>query len=211
MPSARAFYEYHAALMEPWDGPAAIAFTDGRQIGATLDRNGLRPARFIVTDDDHVIMASEVGVLPIPEERIVRKWRLQPGKMLLIDMEEGRIIEDEEIKRDPSPRPSPTRSGCAETQFKLEELRLARRAEAPRVQRSGHAARSPAGLRLHPGGPAVLPRADGQGRRRSGRLDGLRHADRRALAAGRSCSTTTSSRTSPRSPTRRSTRSARSW
>ncbi len=94
----RAFYEYHAALMEPWDGPAAVAFTDGRQIGATLDRNGLRPARFCVTDDDHVIMASESGVLPIKEDNIVRKWRLQPGKMLLIDMEQGRIIEDEEIK-----------------------------------------------------------------------------------------------------------------
>ena len=98
-PKRRAFYEYHAALMEPWDGPAAIAFTDGRQIGATLDRNGLRPARYIVTDDDHVIMASEAGVLPVPEEKIVRKWRLQPGKMLLIDLEEGRIIDDEEIKR----------------------------------------------------------------------------------------------------------------
>ena len=94
----RAFYEYHAALMEPWDGPAAVAFTDGRQIGATLDRNGLRPARFCVTDDDLVVMASESGVLPIKEDNIVRKWRLQPGKMLLIDLEEGRIIEDEEIK-----------------------------------------------------------------------------------------------------------------
>jgi len=97
-PARKAFYEYHAALMEPWDGPAAVAFTDGRQIGATLDRNGLRPARFLVTADDHVIMASESGVLPVAEENIVRKWRLQPGKMLLIDMEEGRIIEDEEIK-----------------------------------------------------------------------------------------------------------------
>ena len=98
-PDRRAFYEYYAALMEPWDGPAAIAFTDGRQIGATLDRNGLRPARYIVTDDDHVIMASEAGVLPVPEEHIVRKWRLQPGKMLLIDLEEGRIISDDEIKQ----------------------------------------------------------------------------------------------------------------
>jgi glutamate synthase (NADPH/NADH) large chain len=95
----RAFYEYHAALMEPWDGPAAIAFTDGRQIGATLDRNGLRPARYLVTDDHRVIMASESGVLPIPEEKIVQKWRLQPGKMLLVDLEEGRIIADEEIKK----------------------------------------------------------------------------------------------------------------
>ena len=94
----RAFYEYHMALMEPWDGPAAMAFTDGRQIGATLDRNGLRPARYLVTDDDLVVLASEAGVLPIPEERIVKKWRLQPGKMLLIDLEEGRIVDDEEIK-----------------------------------------------------------------------------------------------------------------
>src|SRR3954471_18503902 len=95
----RSFYEYHAALMEPWDGPAAMAFTNGRQIGATLDRNGLRPARFIVTDDDYVVMASEVGVLDIPERRIVKKWRLQPGKMLLVDLDEGRIIDDEELKR----------------------------------------------------------------------------------------------------------------
>ena len=94
----RAFYEYHAAMMEPWDGPAAIAFTDGRQIGATLDRNGLRPARYCITDDDLVIMASEAGVLPIPESHIVKKWRLQPGKMFLIDMEAGRIIDDKEIK-----------------------------------------------------------------------------------------------------------------
>ncbi|MBK9677019.1 MAG: glutamate synthase large subunit [Betaproteobacteria bacterium] len=95
----RAFYEYHAALMEPWDGPAAMAFTDGRQIGATLDRNGLRPARFVVTDDDYIVMASEVGVLDIPERKIVKKWRLQPGKMLLVDMEQGRIIDDDELKR----------------------------------------------------------------------------------------------------------------
>jgi len=97
-PERRAFYEYHAALMEPWDGPAAVAFTDGRQIGATLDRNGLRPARFCVTDDDLCIMASESGVLPIKEDNIVRKWRLQPGRMLLIDFDQGRIIEDEELK-----------------------------------------------------------------------------------------------------------------
>ena len=94
----RAFYEYHAAMLEPWDGPAAMVFTDGKQIGATLDRNGLRPARYIVTDDDHVVMASESGVLPIPESRIVKKWRLQPGKMFLIDLEQGRIVDDEELK-----------------------------------------------------------------------------------------------------------------
>ena len=96
--SRRSFYEYHASMMEPWDGPAAVAFTDGRQIGATLDRNGLRPARYLVTDDGLVVMASESGVLPIPEHKIVRKWRLQPGKMLLVDLEEGRIISDNEVK-----------------------------------------------------------------------------------------------------------------
>jgi glutamate synthase domain-containing protein 2/glutamate synthase domain-containing protein 1/glutamate synthase domain-containing protein 3 len=97
-PKRRAFYEYHACLMEPWDGPAAVAFTDGRQIGATLDRNGLRPARYLVTDDGLVVMASEAGVLPVPEEKIVQKWRLQPGKMLLIDLDKGCIVSDDEIK-----------------------------------------------------------------------------------------------------------------
>lgn len=94
----RAFYEYHAALMEPWDGPAAVAFTDGNLIGATLDRNGLRPARYLVTDDDIVMMASEMGVLIFDQAKIVKKWRLQPGKMLLIDMQQGRIIDDAEVK-----------------------------------------------------------------------------------------------------------------
>jgi glutamate synthase (NADPH/NADH) large chain len=94
----RAFYEFHAAVMEPWDGPAAVAFTDGRQIGATLDRNGLRPARYLVTDDDLVLMASEMGVLDIAQEKIVKKWRLQPGKMFLIDLEAGRIIDDTTLK-----------------------------------------------------------------------------------------------------------------
>ncbi|MEE9328163.1 MAG: glutamate synthase large subunit [Cocleimonas sp.] len=93
-----AYYEYNAALMEPWDGPAAVAFSDGRQIGAMLDRNGLRPARYLITDDDLVVMASEMGVLDIPENKIVKKWRLQPGKMFLIDMEQGKIISDEELK-----------------------------------------------------------------------------------------------------------------
>ena len=94
----KAFYEYHAAMLEPWDGPASIVFTDGRQIGATLDRNGLRPSRYCVTDDDLVIMGSESGVLPVAESKIVRKWRLQPGKMFLIDLEQGRMIDDEELK-----------------------------------------------------------------------------------------------------------------
>ncbi len=94
----RAFYEYHAALMEPWDGPAAVTFTDGRMIGATLDRNGLRPARYYVTNDDMIMLASEMGVLPAPEDTITTKWRLQPGKMLLVDLEKGRIISDDELK-----------------------------------------------------------------------------------------------------------------
>ena len=92
-PQKRAFYEYHASLMEPWDGPAAIAFTDGRSIGATLDRNGLRPARYLVTKDDLVIMASETGVLPVKPEDVKLKGRLQPGKMLLVDTVEGRIVQ----------------------------------------------------------------------------------------------------------------------
>ena len=117
----RAFYEFHAALMEPWDGPAAIAFTDGRQIGATLDRNGLRPARYVVTDDDIVVMGSEVGVLPIPEERIVTKWRLQPGKMFLIDLEEGRIIDDAEVKAELATA-KPYQKWLDDTQIMIEDL-----------------------------------------------------------------------------------------
>jgi glutamate synthase (NADPH) large chain len=118
----KAFYEYHAALMEPWDGPAAVAFTDGRQIGATLDRNGLRPARYIVTDDDRVIMASEAGVLPVEESRIVTKWRLQPGRMLLIDLEKGRIVSDEEIKSEIAAK-HPYRDWLKNTQLILEDLK----------------------------------------------------------------------------------------
>ena len=99
-PDLRAFYEYHACLMEPWDGPAGIAFTDGRYLGALLDRNGLRPARYYVTKDDLIIMGSEAGVVKVAPENVLRKWRLQPGKMLLIDLEEGRIIDDAEVKGD---------------------------------------------------------------------------------------------------------------
>lgn len=117
----RAFYEYHAAMMEPWDGPAAVAFTDGRQIGATLDRNGLRPARYLVTDDDFVVMASESGVLPIPEKKIVKKWRLQPGKMFLIDMEQGRIIDDKELK-DSLANAKPYREWIEKIRIKLDEV-----------------------------------------------------------------------------------------
>src|SRR4051812_35600719 len=117
----RAFYEYNAALMEPWDGPAAIAFTNGRQIGATLDRNGLRPARYFLTRDDRIIMASEMGVLPIPEKDIVTKWRLQPGKMLLVDLDEGRLIPDDELKATLA-RSHPYKEWLERTQIVLEDL-----------------------------------------------------------------------------------------
>ncbi|NKB77506.1 MAG: glutamate synthase large subunit [Gammaproteobacteria bacterium] len=129
-PERRAFYEYHAALMEPWDGPAAVAFTDGKQIGATLDRNGLRPARYLITNDDMVLMASEMGVLNIPEENIKKKWRLQPGKMFLIDIEEGRIIDDEEIKSELS-KAKNYQEWLNNTQIELSSLRLAVGAMSP--------------------------------------------------------------------------------
>ena len=120
----RAFYEYHACLMEPWDGPAAMAFTDGRQIGATLDRNGLRPARYLVTKDDTVIMSSESGVLPVDEEKIVKKWRLQPGKMLLIDLEKGRIISDDELKAENMTEAAETLHKPTDTDFSASVARL---------------------------------------------------------------------------------------
>ena len=97
-PAKKAFYEYHASIMEPWDGPASISFTDGKMIGATLDRNGLRPSRYCVTNDDRVIMASEAGVLPVDQKTVIEKGRLQPGKMFVVDMEQGRIISDDELK-----------------------------------------------------------------------------------------------------------------
>ncbi|MBL8385888.1 MAG: glutamate synthase subunit alpha [Burkholderiales bacterium] len=124
----RAFYEYHAAMLEPWDGPAAMAFTDGRHIGGTLDRNGLRPSRYIVTDDDLVVMASEVGVLPIPESRIIKKWRLQPGKMFLIDLEQGRIIDDKELK-DTYANAKPYKSWIDSVRVRLDDV--ARRVDLP--------------------------------------------------------------------------------
>jgi glutamate synthase domain-containing protein 2/glutamate synthase domain-containing protein 1/glutamate synthase domain-containing protein 3 len=126
----RAFYEYHASMIEPWDGPAAIAFTDGRQIGATLDRNGLRPARYILTDDDLVVCASEAGVLHhIPESKIVKKWRLQPGKMFLIDLEQGRLIDDEELKSQLA-NSKPYRQWIDEVRIKLDDVPAAAKVDA---------------------------------------------------------------------------------
>ncbi|MGI8961837.1 MAG: glutamate synthase large subunit [Bryobacteraceae bacterium] len=128
----RAFYEYHASLMEPWDGPAAVAFTDGRTIGATLDRNGLRPARYLVTKAGLLVMASEAGVLPFEAEEIEYKGRLQPGKMLLLDLEQGRIVPDEEIKYQLGSR-QPYREWINENQIFLGAL-----PEPSRVQGSDH-------------------------------------------------------------------------
>jgi glutamate synthase (NADPH) large chain len=120
-PEKKAFYEYHASLMEPWDGPAAIAFTDGRVIGATLDRNGLRPARYLVTHDDLIVMASETGVLPIKPENVKHKGRLQPGKMLLVDTVAGHIISDKELKKALYSR-NPYQTWLAENQITLDQL-----------------------------------------------------------------------------------------
>ena len=120
-PEKRAFYEYHACIMEPWDGPAAIAFTDGRVIGATLDRNGLRPGRYVVTEDDLVIMASEAGVLDVAAEQVKKKGRLQPGKMFLVDTVEGRIISDKEIKQKLAAQ-QPYAEWVAENQITIDQL-----------------------------------------------------------------------------------------
>ena len=122
-PEKRGFYEYHSFLMEPWDGPASIAFTDGIRIGAVLDRNGLRPSRFIVTKDNLVVMSSEVGVLEVPQEDILEKGRLQPGKMFLVDTQQGRIIDDTEIKRTTSTQ-QPYRVWVENNRVKLSDLPL---------------------------------------------------------------------------------------
>ncbi len=190
----RAFYEYNAALMEPWDGPAAIAFTNGRQIGATLDRNGLRPARYFVTRDDRIIMASEMGVLPIPEKDIVTKWRLQPGKMLLVDLEQGRLIPDEELKATLA-KSHPYKQWLERTQIVLEDLPAAHDRGA---DLEPAAARSPAGVRLHPGRPQAPDGADGGAwaRKRSARWAPTRRS--RRCRTSRSCCSPTSSRTSRR-------------
>ena len=128
----RAFYEYHATLMEAWDGPAAMAFTDGRQIGAMLDRNGLRPARYVLTDDDMVVLASEAGVLDIAESKIIKKWRLQPGRMFLVDIEKGKIVDDDELKRELATA-KPYREWVARARIRLDDLPESAPAEKTKV------------------------------------------------------------------------------
>lgn len=131
-PGKRAFYEYHANLMEPWDGPASVVFTDGTYIGATLDRNGLRPSRYYVTDDDRVIMASEVGVVDIEPSAVVAKGRLQPGRMFLVNFEQGRIIADEELKSEIASR-RPYGRWLGEQRIELSDVPVPPRAKRPAV------------------------------------------------------------------------------
>jgi glutamate synthase (NADPH/NADH) large chain len=154
-PRRKAFYEYHAAMLEPWDGPASIVFTDGRQIGATLDRNGLRPSRYCITDDDLVIMGSESGVLPVPENKIVRKWRLQPGKMFLIDLEQGRMIDDEELKANLA-NSKPYKQWIENLRIRLDDVENPVAGEAPQEQPVS--ATEPQATGLSPVAPELLDR-----------------------------------------------------
>ena len=191
----RAFYQYHSCLMEPWDGPASIAFTDGKMIGAVLDRNGLRPSRYYVTKDDLVIMASEAGVLDVPPEDVLQKGRLQPGRMFLVDTEQGRIIDDEEIKRNRRDgAPVPPR-GSIEHLVHLKDLPA-----PPEVPATDPRYAAPAAdrVRLHLRGSAhhCSSRWRATASRRSARWATTRRW--RCCRTGRDCSTTTSSNSSRR-------------
>jgi glutamate synthase (NADPH) large chain len=202
--SRRAFYEYHASMMEPWDGPAAIAFTDGVRIGATLDRNGLRPARYVITDDDMVVMASEAGVLPIPESKIIKKWRLQPGKMFLIDTEQGRIIDDGELKTQLAAS-KPYKEWIRRIRVRLDEL--------PARQERGDAgpdARHPSAEATGEGGLLDLQQAFGY-TQEDVRLLMATTARCRCCRIATRFFMRTSSSCSLKSPIRRSIRSASSW
>jgi len=195
-------------MMEPWDGPAAIAFTDGRQIGATLDRNGLRPARYIVTDDDHVILASEAGVLVHPGRTHHPQMAPAAGKDAA-DRPRGRPHHRGRGDQEPLRRGGPYADWLQQVQFKLGDLP---RRKSPRrwPVTTRRRCSTPTGLRLHTGRPVLLSRTNG----RDGRDPvGSMGADTpiAVLSRSQSCSTTISSRTSPRSPTRRSIRSGKSW
>ena len=168
-PARRAFYEYHSCLMEPWDGPASIAFTDGTYIGAVLDRNGLRPSRYYITDDDRCIMASEVGVVRIDPETVVEKGRLQPGRIFLIDFDQGRMIPDDEIKSEWAAA-RPYGEWLEKQRIELDELPAA---QAPRSG-SGNPDRAHERLRLHGRDHADHAAAPGQGTARPARLHGQR-------------------------------------
>ena len=201
----RAFYEFHSTLMEPWDGPACVVFTDGTQIGAVLDRNGLRPSRYWVTDDGLVVLASEVGVLDLDPATVVRKGRLQPGRMFLVDTEEHRIIEDEEIKSQLAaehPYDEWLHAGLIHLDDipDREHIVHTHASVTRRQQIFGYTEEE---LR-------VLLTPDGQHRRRADRLDGHRHPDRGAQREAAAAVRLLLASCSPRSPTRRWTRSARS-
>ena len=146
----KAFYRYASSLVEPWDGPAAIVFSDGQLVGATLDRNGLRPARWTITTDDRVILASETGVIDVPPERVRTKGRLQPGMMFVVDTSEGRIVDDAELKRDVASR-FPYRKWLDKNVF---EMRRARRRPCPAGDRRRRAVPARARARLHRRGRA---------------------------------------------------------
>jgi glutamate synthase (NADPH/NADH) large chain len=158
----RDFYRFHSALMEPWDGPACITFTDGHQIGAVLDRNGLRPSRFWITKDGLVVLASEVGVLDIPQERVLRKGRLQPGKMFLVDLDAGRIIEDDEIK-DSLAKTAPYGEWLHAGMVRLEDI--------PAREH----------IWLHRGGDSFNHYSNGKDWRRTNRFHGNRYSSRRTF------------------------------
>jgi glutamate synthase domain-containing protein 1 len=168
----RAFYEYHANLMEPWDGPAAMGFSDGFVVGALLDRNGLRPARYYVTTDDKIVLSSEVGVLDIPTENVAYKGRLEPGKMLLVDTRQGRIISDDELKRQVA-HTYPYRDWLDKYQVRTLGPAARPRRMADRRRPPEHLP-APANFRLQRGRPAGCADPDGAKCHRSGRLDGQR-------------------------------------
>ena len=201
----RAFYEYHSALMEPWDGPASIAFTDGTVVGAVLDRNGLRPSRYYVTKDDLVVMASEVGVLNLPPENVLVKERLHPGRIFLVDTAQGRIIDDEEIKSGLAPS-IPTRPGWTPRSSTSTTCRPPPARPRSTMSRCGGAS-GRSGIRRRTCGCCSAPWP----RRASSRSDRWARIPRwRCCRTGRGCSTTTSSSCSRRSRIRRSTPSGRS-
>ncbi len=192
-PARRAFYQFHAALMEPWDGPAAVVFTDGRLAGAVLDRNGLRPARFWVTDDGLVVLSSEVGVLDVDPRKVVRKGRLQPGKMFLVDTTEGRIVEDDEIKA----------ALAAEHPYGDWLERATGPPRRPATADDAHPAAlerraPPAPVRLHDRGAAIHPRPDGARRGRAASVRWATTPPSRCCRRSRGSSTTTSSNSSRR-------------
>ena len=175
----RAFHAYHTSLIEPWDGPAAVAFCDGRQVGAVLDRSGLRPARYAITRDGLVVLASEAGALDLDPADVIEAGRLEPGRMLLVDTERHQVLHDAEIKSRLARR-RPYRALLEAEEIPFESLPAKPAPPSPSPRRAAPPA---ARLRLHGRGPARAHRADGRRRRRAGRLDGDRHAAGRPLRA----------------------------